>query len=222
MEPLRILLVDKHVLFRKALTSLLAPYPSLQVVGEAESGQDAIVRARETAPDVILMDVVVPESEGLDVMRAIKSEIPQVQIIGASISDGDHELFAAVKSGADGCLRKKDDPSQLFGMLEAVRLGQAPVSRALAAQILEEFREMDDRTGLLPAATNGLSPTETRVLELLAKGWSTYEIADALAIAVDAIRNHLHNVLAKLHRLNDLPVAVSSVPQTLGMGIASE
>jgi two-component system nitrate/nitrite response regulator NarL len=222
MEALRILLVDKHVLFRKALTSLLAPYPSLQVVGEAESGQDAIVRARETAPDVILMDVVVPKSEGLDVMRVIKREMPQVQIIGASLSDGEHELFVAVKSGADGYLRKNDDPALLFGMLEAVRLGQAPVSRPLASQILQEFREMDDPTGLSYSVKGRLSQTETRVLELVAEDWSTYEIADALAIAVDAIRLHLHNVLAKLHRLNDLPVAVTSIPQTVGMGIASE
>ncbi len=222
MEPLRILLVDKHVLFQKAVTSLLASRPSLQVVGGAGGGRDAILRARQTRPDVILMDVVVPESEGLDVMRVIKGEMPQVQIIGESLSGDDHELFAAVKNGADGYLRKNDDPTLLFGMLEAIRLGQAPVSRPLAAQILQEFRQTDNRTGPLAAVNDRLSPTETRVLELVSEAWSIHEIAEALLISVDVVGDHLHNVLAKLHFMNDLRVAVCAVPKPAGMDIALE
>ncbi len=222
MEPLRILLVDKHIVFRKAITALLAPHSSLQVVGEAGGGRDAIVTARETKPDVILMDVVVPESEGLDVMRLIKREMPHVRIIGASLSGVDHDLFAAVKNGADGLLGKNDDPAQLFQLLEGIRFGEAPVSRGLAAQILEEFRRVDGRSGPFPEVTSALSQAETRVLELVADGWSTREIADALAISGDAVQIHFHNVLAKLHRLKDVPVAVGSLPQTVGMGIPSE
>ncbi len=221
MDPLRILLVDKHIVFRKAMTALLARHASLQVVGEAGGGQEAIARARETRPDVILMDVVVPASEGLDVMRVIKSEMPRVQIIAASLSGGDGELFAAVKNGADGYLRKKDDPAQLFEMLEAVRLGQAPVSKGLAAQILKEFRPMDGRSGPLPKMTSALSPTETRVIELIAEGWFTDEIADALAISAGAVRSHLHNVLAKLHRWSSLSGAARSVPKRVGAAVVS-
>ncbi len=221
MEPLRVLLVDKHIVFRKAVTALLAPFPSMRVVGEAGGGQEAIARARETRPDAILIDPVVPESEGLSVMRVIKSEMPHVQIIAVSLSGGERELFAGVKNGADGFLRHKDDAAQLLGMLEAVRLGQAPVSRPLASQILQEFQEMERSKGFSNAARVRLAPTEARVLELVANGWSSYEIADALAVSIDAVTLSLRGVLAKLHLLNNVPVPLPTVPQPIGMAIAS-
>jgi DNA-binding NarL/FixJ family response regulator len=215
MEPLRILLVDDHVLFRKGLESLLAPRQDMEVVGEAGDGLEAIARAQETVPDVILMDIHMPECDGLEAVRVIKREMPHVHIVMLTVSEDDRDLFAAIKNGAEGYLLKNLEPYQLFDMLEGVRRGEAPVSGAMAAKILQEFRQPDQTMAPKPEARDELTPREIEVLEQVVKGATNKEIAEALVITENTVKIHLRNILEKLHLQNRIQAAVYAVREGL-------
>jgi DNA-binding NarL/FixJ family response regulator len=215
MEPLRILLVDDHVLFRKGLAALLAPRQDMEVVGEAGDGLEAIARARETVPDVILMDIHMPECDGLEAVRIIKREMPHVHIIMLTVSDDDHDLFAAIKNGAEGYLLKNLEPYQLFDMLKGVRRGEAPISGTLAAKILQEFRQPDQKMARKPEVRDELTPREIEVLERVVEGSTNKEIAAALVIAENTVKIHLRNILEKLHLQNRIQAAVYAVREGL-------
>jgi DNA-binding NarL/FixJ family response regulator len=215
MEPLRILLVDDHVLFRKGLAALLAPRQDMEVVGEAGDGLEAIARAQETVPDVILMDIHMPECDGLEAVRVIKREMPHVHIVMLTVSEDDRDLFAAIKNGAEGYLLKNLEPYQLFDMLEGVRRGEAPVSGAMAAKILQEFRQPDQTMAPKPEARDELTPREIEVLEQVVKGATNKEIAEALVITENTVKIHLRNILEKLHLQNRIQAAVYAVREGL-------
>ncbi len=198
MTPIRLLLADDYALFRRGLASLLATESDFEVVGEAVDGLQALEMARELMPDVIVMDVSMPAMDGLEATRRIKAEMPYARIVILTISDGESSLLEAVKSGADGYLPQKVEPQVLYGTVRGVARGEAPMSRTMAARLLEEF----DRRGEQPAAAAPvarLSVRERDVLQQVAQGRSDEEIAAALAIAENAVKNHLKNVLEKLH-----------------------
>lgn len=212
---LRILLVDDHVLFRKGVAALLASHQDIQVVGEAGDGLEAVDRARETVPDVILMDIGMPRCDGLDATRRIKREMPHVKIVMLTVSDDDQHLFEAIKSGAQGYLLKNLEPYQLYDMLESISRGEAPLSGAIAAKILEEFTRPDHGVAPESEATEELTSREIGVLELVAKGQSNREIASALVISENTVKIHLRNILEKLHLHNRIQAAVYAVRQGL-------
>ncbi len=206
MEPLRILLVDDHSLFRKGLAALMASHPGIQVVAEAGDGQEAQVKARETMPDIILMDVRMPKCDGLEATRLIKREMPRVRIIMLTASHDDHDLFTAIKNGAEGYLLKNLEPTQMFDLLQRIPGGELPLSGTIAAKILQEFREPHES-----AAHTELSSREIQVLEQVAKGDSNKEIATALCITENTVKMHLANILDKLHLQNRIQAAVYAV-----------
>ncbi len=218
MNPLRILLVDDHVLFRKGIVSLLAMQADFSVVGEASDGGEAVERARDTRPDIVLMDIHMPGQDGLAALRTIKSEMPDIHVIMLTVSDSDRDLFAAIKSGADGYLTKNLHPDRLLEMLEGIRKGESPLSGALASRLLNEFREPTKKHSQSAAEETELTVREKQVLELLAEGYTNKQIAAALAIAEDTARAHLRNILEKLHLQNRIQAAVYAVRQ----GLASE
>ena len=217
MEPLRILLVDDHVLFRKGVAALLAARQEMDVVvvGEAGDGLEAIAQARETVPDVILMDIHMPECDGLEPVRVIKREMPHVHIIMLTVSDDDRDLFAAIKNGAEGYLLKNLEPYQLFEMLEGVRQGEAPISGTVAAKILQEFRQPTQNAAQDPEARQELTPREIEVLKRVVEGATNKEIAEALVITDNTVKIHLRNILEKLHLQNRIQAAVYAVREGL-------
>jgi DNA-binding NarL/FixJ family response regulator len=215
MEPLRILLVDDHILFRKGVASLLASRPGLEVVGEAGDGVEAIARAKEMVPDVILMDIGMPKCSGLEATRLIKREMPHVKIIMLTISDDDRDLFAAIKNGAEGYLLKNLEPYQFFDMLEGIRRGEVAISGVMAAKILQEFRQPDPSLAQPSEARDELTPREIEVLEQVVQGASNREIAVALSISENTVKIHLRNILEKLHLSNRIQAAVYAVRQGL-------
>jgi DNA-binding NarL/FixJ family response regulator len=215
MEPLRILLVDDHVLFRRGVAALLAPRQDMEVVGEAGDGLKAIAQARETVPDVILMDIHMPECGGLEAIRIIKRERPHVHIIMLTVSDDDRDLFTAIKNGAEGYLLKNLEPHELFDMLEGVRRGEAPLSGTLAAKILQEFRQPDQRVARKPEVRDELTPREIEILEWVVEGATNKEIAQALVITENTVKIHLRNILQKLHLHNRIQAAVYAVREGL-------
>lgn len=215
MDELRILLVDDHSLFRKGIAALLSSQPHLQVVGEAANGSEAIERARELVPDVILMDLTMPKCNGLEATRAIKQESPHVHIIMLTVSDDDHDLFTAIKNGAEGYLLKTLEPQELYEMLNKLRYGEAPISGKLAAKILQEFRQMKQNPNGLIEPPNELTQREIEILELVVQGATNGEIAKALCITENTAKIHLRNILEKLHLQNRIQAAVYAVRQGL-------
>jgi RNA polymerase sigma factor (sigma-70 family) len=221
MEPLRVLLVDDHTLFRRGIESLLASRQGIKVVGDAADGCEAITLAKETMPDVILMDIDMPGCDGLEATRQIKRELPHVKIVMLTVSDDDDKLFEAIKSGARGYLLKDLEAYQLFDMLESIRRGEAPLSGLVAARILEEFTQskldspQEPEPAVVHTATDELSAREIEVLELVVDGKTNKEIAEALVITENTVKNHLSNILDKLHLQNRIQLAVYAVRQGL-------
>lgn len=209
MKNLRILLVDDHVLFRKGVVAVLNSRPDLQVVGEAGNGKEALEQARETVPDVVLMDINMPEMDGLEAVKQLKQEMPHVRIIMLTVSDNDHDLFEAIKNGADGYLLKNLEPHQLFDMLNCLQRGEAPVTGSLAAKILNELRQ--PKLAQVAEKRDVLSSRETEVLELVVQGATNKEIGETLSIAEDTVKIHLRNILEKLHLHNRIQAAVYAV-----------
>lgn len=207
-RPLRILLVDDHALFRKGLSALLADQGNLQVVGEAGDGLEALEKARALMPDLILMDIAMPECDGVEATRRIKKEMPHTMIVMLTVSDSHMHLFEAIKSGAQGYLLKNLEPDALFEMLQGVSRGEAPISGRMAAKLLQEFSLQAGPQSPTATALDGLTGREVEVLKLVAEGATNREIASSLFIAENTVRNHLKNILAKLHLRNRIQAAV--------------
>ena len=215
MEPIRVLLVDDHVLFRKGLASLIDPLEDMEVVGEAGDGREALERARELMPDLILMDIHMPGWDGLKATQLIKEEMPYVKIVMLTISDDDTDLFEAIKSGAEGYLLKNIAPEELFEMLRGVYRGEAPISGLTAARILDEFARLAQKESWVPSSGESLTPREKEVLQLVSRGATNKEIASRLFIAENTVKNHLRNILAKLHLQNRVQAAAYALREGL-------
>jgi len=209
MDRIRVLLVDDHTLFRKGLASLLQTQDDIEVVGEASNGKEALEKARELMPDLILMDIYMPEYDGLMATKMIKSEMPYVKIVILTVSDSDQSLFEAIKCGAQGYLLKNLEPRELFNMIRNVFRGEAPISSPLAAKILNEFVNKNLNNQKSPEET--LTLREKEVLTLIAEGASNKEIAYKLNISENTVKNHLRNIMEKLHLQNRVQLAVFAI-----------
>lgn len=216
MEPLRILLVDDHVLFRKGIASLLANRKDVTVVAEANDGLEAIRIARETLPDVILLDVNMPGQDGILTAKILKQEMPHIHIVMLTVSDDDTNLFEAIKNGAQGYLLKNLEPHELYKMLDKVRHGEAAISGAMAMKILREFSQPPSRQAEQSGAkVDELTQREIEVLEQVVTGASNKEIAEILHITENTVKIHLRNILEKLQVQNRIQAAVQAVRKGL-------
>ena len=204
---IRVLLADDHSLFRKGIASLLSAESDFEVVGEAANGREALEMARGLMPDIILMDISMPGVDGLTATRQIKEEIPYVRIVMLTVEEEDQSLFEAVKSGAQGYLLKKIEPQALFGTLRGVARGEASISRAMAGKLLDEFSRQANARAIPATPNQELTPREREVLELVTQGKANKEIAAAISIAENTVKNHLKNILEKLHLENRVQAA---------------
>jgi DNA-binding NarL/FixJ family response regulator len=214
MGPTRILLVDDHVLFRKGMSRLIDSQPDLEVVAEAEDGIQAVQFARRFKPDLILMDIHMPDCDGHEATRLIVNDWPEAQIVMLTVSDDDQDLFTAIRNGAIGYLVKKIEPEELFSRLRGIAQGEAPISRVMAGRILREFARVDT-DGPPPDSTRSLTPREREVLQLVTKGMTNKEIGAQLHIAENTVKNHLRNILEKLHLQNRAQAAAYAVREGL-------
>lgn len=201
MEPLRILLVDDHLLFRKGLARLLDAQPDFQVVGEAADGQEAVEKARLLSPDVVLMDIMMPSCDGLTALHRIKAQVPRARVVVLTVSDREEDLAEAIRRGADGYLLKDILPETLFQQLRGLTNGEVPLSKPMVAKLVRLLRrELEHKASgsAQPAPTTALSPREAQVLAMVVEGHSNEEIARRLGIACNTVKNHLRNILRKL------------------------
>jgi DNA-binding NarL/FixJ family response regulator len=211
---IRMILVDDQLLFRRGLRALFEEEEDFEIVGEASDGREAIDLARTTRPDAILMDINMPICNGVEATRIIKAEQPDVKIVALTVSDDDQDLFEAIKAGAQGYLLKDLRPEELFEMLRAVMRGETPISPAIAGKLLNEFRR---RPWHEPSETAGwdLTARELEVLQLVAEGLGNAEIAGRLFIVEGTVKNHLHNILEKLHLENRVQAAAYAIREGL-------
>jgi DNA-binding NarL/FixJ family response regulator len=199
MQKIRVLLVDDHSLFREGMATILNAQPDFQVVGEASDGLEAIVKARELEPDLILMDIAMPGCDGLEATQQIKREMPGITIVMLTMRDEDEQLFAAIKSGAQGYLLKNIRSWDMVDLLRGALAGDAAITQSLAGRMLEEFRRLGQRQPSPPPDEPvALTPREQQVLSLAAGGASDKEIATELSISIHTAKSHMRNILAKL------------------------
>ena len=194
--PVRILLVDDHVLFREGLVSLLEAQLDLNVVGQADSMRDALVLTRNVFPDLVLMNVTLSDGTGAEATRAILAERPETKIVVLTHYEEDDHLFEAIRAGAIGYLSKYVHTAELFKTLRGVMRGEAGISGTTARRILDEFARLS------PPRSNEvatLTSREIEVLRELANGASNQIIAKRLVISENTVKNHVRNILVKLH-----------------------
>ncbi len=215
-DPIRVLVVDDHALFRRGLEMVLAQEPDIEVVGEAGDGAEAVERAADLLPDVVLMDVRMPRRSGIEACTAIKDVVPSARIIMLTISDEEGDLYEAIKAGATGYLLKEISIDEVATAIRAVAGGQSLISPSMASKLLSEFATLIKRDGdrqQVPAPR--LTDRELEVLRLVARGLNNRDIAKQLYISENTVKNHIRNILEKLQLHSRMEAVVYAVREKL-------
>jgi len=213
-EPIRTMIVDDHALFRRGLEMVLDSEPDIELVGQASDGTEAVEKAAESLPDVVLMDIRMPRSNGIEACRAMKEAAPSAKIVILTISDEEEDLFEAIRAGASGYLLKDIPLDEVADTVRAVHGGQSLINPSMAGKLLTEFaalakRDDEERAQELPAPR--LTEREMQVLKLVARGMNNRDIAKELFISENTVKNHVRNILEKLQihsRMEAVMVAV--------------
>jgi two-component system, NarL family, response regulator LiaR len=196
---IRLLLCDDHAMFRQGLRSILETEEDVRIIGEAATGREAVRFALETRPDVILMDIQMPEMDGVKATQTILDEAPEAKVIILTMYRQDRYVFEAIKAGARGYMLKDADSSELIEAIRRVAEGETLLSAEMAASILNEFRKVKEE---LPDEHHDLTEREATILRLLAHGASNQQIADELNVSEKTVRNRLSEIFSKL-RINN-------------------
>ena len=212
-KTIRLLIADDHGIVRKGIKALLATEKDMQVVGEAENGAQAVEKAAALKPDVVLMDLVMPEMDGIEATRRITAEQPGTRILVLTSFAADDKVFPAVKAGALGYLLKDSTPEQLLEAIRQVHRGEPSLEPSIARKVLQEL----SHPGQGRQTTEPLTERELEVLRLIAQGMSNKDIAAKIFVAEWTVRSHVSNILGKLHLASRTQAALYA----LRSGIAS-
>jgi len=215
-ERLRVMVVDDHALFRRGLEMVLENEADIDLVGEASDGAEAVQKAQELMPDVVLMDVRMPTRSGIEAAREIRDVMPHVKILMLTISDEEADLYEAIKAGASGYLLKEIPIEEVADAIRSVWQGQSRISPSMASKLLTEFaaisRAADERP---PMPSPRLTDREMEVLKLVAQGKNNRDIAKELFISENTVKNHIRNILEKLHLHSRMEAVVYAVREKL-------
>jgi NarL family two-component system response regulator LiaR len=211
--PIRVLVVDDHVVVRRGIRALLGTVEGVQVLGEAQDGQEALERIDTLRPDVILLDLLMPRMDGIEVTKRVIAEDPGARILVLTSFAADDKVFPAIKAGALGYLLKDTGPEELVRAIRQVYRGESSLSPTIARKVLQELSRPSDR----PPTPEPLTEREVEVLQVVAQGRSNQEIADALMISEATVRTHVSNILGKLHLASRTQAALYALRE----GIAS-
>jgi NarL family two-component system response regulator LiaR len=210
-KPIRVMIADDHAIVRKGIRALLATEPGIDVVGEAQNGQQAIAEASRLRPDVILMDLVMPEVDGIAATEHITAHQDQVRILVLTSFATDDKIFPAIKAGALGYLLKDTGPQDLVQAIRQVCRGESFLHPLVARKLLQELSQPTGN----PPTPDPLTSREVEVLRLVAQGHSNQEIADELTISEATVRTHVSNILGKLHLASRTQAALYALREGL-------
>ncbi len=208
MEPIKVLITDDHPVVREGLSAMLNKEPDIQVVGEAENGTEAIDKATELQPDVVLMDLRMPEVDGVEAMCQIRAANPGIKFIVLTTYDNDEYIFKGIEAGARAYLLKDAPREELFKAIRAVYKGESLIEPAVAGKVLDRFAELSRQAQVVDA----LSEREVEVLKLMAKGAANKEIAAGLCISESTVKTHIQTIFQKLE-VSDRTEAVTEALQ---------
>jgi DNA-binding NarL/FixJ family response regulator len=195
MIPLHILIVDDHPLFRKGMRTLLDSMPDIEVVGEATSGQEAVEKGLALKPDLVLMDLQMPNGGGLEATRRFTESDSHIHILVVTLFEDDDSVFAALRAGARGYILKDADEEEMMRAIRAIGKGEAIFSPAIAARLVDYFAGPRAASSeIFPELTD----REREILQLIARGQSNAAIAEQLSISLKTVRNHVSNIYNKL------------------------
>ena len=194
MDPLRVLVAEDHPLFRKGMISLLSSVPGFRVVGEAATGEEAVVRAGELHPDVVLMDLGMPGMGGMEATRRILRESPEVRVLIVTLFEDDDSVFMALRAGARGYVLKDADEEDTVRAIRAVGRGEAIFSPAIAEKVLAYFAAPNASPQVFPTLTD----REREILRLIAQGHPNPAIARQLSLSTKTVGNYVSNIFTKL------------------------
>ena len=209
--PTRVLVVDDHAIVRKGLKAVLDLVPDMEIVGEAENGKQAVKLDRELNPDVILMDLMMPEMDGITCIKEIRAQSPNARILVLTNFAGEDMVFPAIKAGAMGYHLKDSSPDALVNAVRQVSRGESALHPLIARKVLEELHAGPDRH----LSEDPLTARELQVLRLIAQGRENHEIAGELVISEATVRTHVSNILTKLHLASRTQAALYALKEGL-------
>ena len=215
-ERIRVLVADDHALYRRGLEMVLGQEDDIEIVGEAGDGAEAIRRAEELLPDVVLMDIRMPRRSGIEACTAIKDVVPSTKIVILTISDEESDLYEAVRAVANGYLLKDVPGEEIADGIRAVVGGQSLISPSMASKLLTEFATMIKKADERPALpVPRLTTRELEVLKLVARGMANRDIAGELFISENTVKNHVRNILEKLQLHSRMEAVVYAVRERI-------
>lgn len=216
---IRVLIVDDHAIVRSGIRALLQTEKDITVVGEAVNGKEAILCVEHWLPDVVLMDIVMPEMDGIEAITHIVGSKPEMKILVLTSFAADEKVFPAIKAGAQGYLLKDSGPEDLVEAIHQVYKGESALHPRIARKLLRELTSKDEDETLMESADENyvdpLTGREVEVLCLIAKGHSNREIADLLVISEATVRTHVSNILSKLHLASRTQAALYALREGL-------
>lgn len=209
-EKISIVLVDDHAIVRQGLRTYLELQPDMEVLGEASNGTEGIAMVRDLLPDVVLMDLVMPNMTGVEATRAITAVAPSTRVIVLTSFSEDEQVFASIKAGAQGYLMKDVLPQELVRAIRTVYRGEAQLDPEIARKLMQEF------TNPQPVAPkHDITERELEVLRLIAQGKSNKEISEDLVLSEKTVKTHVSNILQKLHLSDRTQAAVYALRQRI-------
>jgi NarL family two-component system response regulator LiaR len=200
---IRVLIVDDHKVVREGMRFLLEQEADIEVVGQCADGREAVREVAADLPAVVLLDLLMPEMDGLAALRRIKAQSPATQVVILTSHTGEEHMFEAIKAGATSYLLKTAGASEVIEAVRAAASGESRLAPAVAARVLQEVRSPS-----APPAAGGLTPREIEVLTLIARGRNNRGIADQLYIGEETVKTHISNILTKLHLADRTQAAI--------------
>lgn len=210
-QQIKVLITDDQAIVRKGIRALLATELDISVVGEAENGVEAVSRAESLQPDVILMDLVMPEMDGIEAIRGIKTRQPAARILVLTSFATDDKVFPAIKAGAQGYLLKDSSPEELVQAIRQVYQGETSLHPTIARKVLQEIQTPPGPEQ--PRTSEPLTEREVEVLQLIVRGLGNQSIGERLSISEATVRTHVSNILSKLHLASRTQAALYALQQ---------
>ncbi len=210
MDKIGVLIVDDHAVVRQGLRTLLELQEDIEVVGEAANGVESVEQARQLLPDVVLMDLLMPEMDGIEATRRIRSLSPSTKVIILTSFAEDDNVFPSIKAGAQGYLLKNVSPADLIKAVQAAHRGEAQLDPKIAKKLMDEFSARPSKP-----ASGELTERELEVLRLIARGRNNRDIAGELVVSEKTVKTHVSNILSKLHLSDRTQAAIYALREGL-------